>query len=193
MRQSMKLVRFVLVFSFFLFPFSLGCSGSASQRVVLYCAQDREFAEEILPEFTKQTGLKVDPKYDTEAGKSIMLFEELLREEDRPRCDVHWNNEILETVRLERQRVLEPYDSPAAAAYPASCMGKNDTWHAFAERARVLLVNTNLVPEAERPRSLLELTQPRWKGKVAMAKPEAGTTATQAACHCARLSAHEAK
>jgi iron(III) transport system substrate-binding protein len=43
-------------------------------------------------------------------------------------------------------------------------------------------VNTKLVPQEERPRSLLDLTQPKWKGKVAMAKPLFGTTATQAAC-----------
>src|SRR5438309_780709 len=41
---------------------------------------------------------------------------------------------------------------------------------------------TNLAPEADRPRSLLDLTNPKWKGKVAIAKPQFGTTATQAAC-----------
>ena len=46
----------------------------------------------------------------------------------------------------------------------------------------MLIVNTNLVPEADRPKSLLDLTDPKWKGKVAIAKPQFGTTATQAAC-----------
>src|SRR5262249_54050808 len=45
-----------------------------------------------------------------------------------------------------------------------------------------ILLVSNKVPQAERPRSLLELTQPRWRGRVAMAKPLFGTTATQAAC-----------
>jgi iron(III) transport system substrate-binding protein len=49
-------------------------------------------------------------------------------------------------------------------------------------RARVLVVNTEQVPEAERPHSLQELTDPRWKGKVVMARPQFGTSATQAAC-----------
>src|SRR5262249_54816970 len=35
---------------------------------------------------------------------------------------------------------------------------------------------------ADRPKRLTDLTQPRWKGKVAMAKPEFGTSATQVAC-----------
>ncbi len=158
-----------------------GCPA-AKPRVVLYCAQDREFADQLLRDFTAETGLAVDPKFDTEANKSVSLYVELLHEKARPRCDVHWNNEILSTLRLQRQGLLEPYDSPSAAPYPAAAKAPDHTWHAFAARARVLLVNTRLVPDAARPRSLLELTEPRWKGKAALAKPQFGTTATQAAC-----------
>jgi iron(III) transport system substrate-binding protein len=158
-----------------------GCQSSKS-RVVSYCAQDSEFAEAIFPEFTQRTGLEIAPKYDTEADKSVSLYEELIRERDRPRCDVHWNNEILATIRLRRAGLLEAYDSPSAKPYPDWAKAPDHTWHAFASRARVLLVNTTLVPEKDRPKSLLELTQAKWKGRVAMAKPLYGTTATHAAC-----------
>src|SRR5258706_9318167 len=107
-----------------------GCTSTRS-RVVLYCAQDREFAEEILADFTQRFGLTVAPKFDTEADKSVSLYEELLREKKRPRCDVHWNNEILATIRLQRQGLLEPYDSPAARSYPDWTKALDHTWHAF--------------------------------------------------------------
>lgn len=161
---------------------AIGCQRSAAQRVVLYCAQDREFAERILGDFSRQGGPTVAPKYDTEADKSVGLFNELAREKNRPRCDVFWNNEILNTIRLQRMGLLEPYDSPAAIPYPAFARSADRTWTAFAARARVLIVNTGLVSDAERPKSLLDLTGPKWKGKVAIAKPLFGTTATQAAC-----------
>jgi iron(III) transport system substrate-binding protein len=183
--------------SFWLFllfwPIVSGCARS-EKRVVLYCAQDREFAEEILPDFTKRTGLEVIPKYDIESEKSVGLALEISREKNRPRCDVHWNNEILWTIRLQREGLLEPYASPSAAPFPAFAKAKDDTWHAFAERARVLLVNIKLVPNAEdRPRSLLDLTSARWKGRVVMAKPNFGTSATQAACLFEVLGADKAK
>jgi iron(III) transport system substrate-binding protein len=158
-----------------------GCNAN-SKRVVLYCAQDQEFAEAVHADFTKRTGLEVAPKYDTESDKSVSLVEELIREKDRPRCDVHWNNEILGTIRARRRGLYETYDSPAAATYPDWAKAPDKSWHAFAARARVLLVNTKQVPDAERPKSLLDLTQARWKGQVAIAKPLFGTTATQAAC-----------
>jgi iron(III) transport system substrate-binding protein len=43
-------------------------------------------------------------------------------------------------------------------------------------------VNTKLVPEDQRPRGLKDLLDPKWKGKIGIAKPLFGTTATQAAC-----------
>jgi iron(III) transport system substrate-binding protein len=158
-----------------------GCRDS-ERRVVVYCAQDREFAEGVFADFRAEAGLAVAPKFDTEANKSVSLAAELEREAGRPRCDVHWNNEILATIRLARRGVYEPYESPNAAPFPDWTKATDRTWQAFAARARVLIVNTTLVPEADRPRSLLDLADPKWKGKVAIAKPQFGTTATQAAC-----------
>src|SRR5262249_26881065 len=155
-----------------------GCQGS-QPRVVLYCAQDREFAEDLLGEFTHESGLSVAPTFDTEADKSVSLYVEIVHEKDRPRCDVFWNNEILSTIRLQKQGLLVPYAGESGQLYPHA---EDSTWHAFAGRARVLIVNTDQVPEEERPRGLLELTEPRWKDRVLMARPQFGTSATQAAC-----------
>src|SRR5262245_56706394 len=122
-----------------------GC-GSRFDRVILYCAHDREFAEPILQDFTARTGIDVVARHDSEANKSVSLVEALLRESAHPRCDVHWNNEILGTSRLERVGVLAPYESPSAADYPPRWWGPTHAWHAFAARARVIAVNTRLVP-----------------------------------------------
>src|SRR5262245_48325351 len=97
----------------------LGLSGCRSRRrVVLYCSQDRDFAVPALEQFTRGSGVEVSPKFDSEANKSVGLYEEIVAEGDHPRCDVFWNNEILNTLRLQKQGLLEPYDSPAARPYP---------------------------------------------------------------------------
>jgi iron(III) transport system substrate-binding protein len=160
---------------------------------VVYCAQDEEFAVPLFDEFRQRTGLPVAPKYDTEADKSVSLYQELVGEKNRPRCDVFWNNEILSTIRLQKQGLLEPYDSSAAQPYPASAKAADHTWHAFATRARIIILNTRLVADKDRPRSLLDLTDARWRDRVVMARPQFGTSATQAACLFQVLGSERAK
>jgi iron(III) transport system substrate-binding protein len=174
-------MRLLLLFGLAATCAAVGCSR-ATDHVVLYCAQDKEFAEDCLARFTDQTGLKVSPKYDTEATKSVSLYVELTVDRKRPRCDVFWNNEILSTIRLQKEGLLEPYESPSAAPYPKECHATDHTWHAFAKRARVLLVNRDLVKDLDDVQSIFDMTNERWKGKVGMSQPLAGTSATQAAC-----------
>jgi iron(III) transport system substrate-binding protein len=169
-----------------------GCQKPEA-RVVLYCAQDKEFAEPLFAGFKSEHALDIAPKFDTEANKSVSLAHELEAEAARPRGDVHWNNEILNTIRLARKGVYEPYTPANAAAYPDWTRPADRSWQAFAARARVLIVNTSLVPEGQRPRGILDLTAPKWAGKVAMAKPQFGTTATHAAALFDVLGANAAK
>jgi iron(III) transport system substrate-binding protein len=143
--------------------------------------------------FEKDGGPAVAAHFDTESTKSVSLYLQLVEEASRPRCDVFWNNEILSTIRLQQQGLLEPYASPAAADYPAFAKARDHTWHAFAARARILIVNTELVKADDMPASLFELTDPKRKGRVAMAKPLFGTTATHAACLFQALGREKAK
>jgi iron(III) transport system substrate-binding protein len=77
---------------------------------------------------------------------------------------------------------LRPYKSPVAATYPPNAYSPKGLWYGFAARARVLIVNTNLVPEERRPKSIHDLTDPQWYDRCGIAKPLFGTTATHAAC-----------
>lgn len=161
---------------------STGCWTNTGSKVVVYTALDSEFSEPIFGEFTAQTGVTVLPKFDTESTKTVGLAEAILAERSRPRCDVFWNNEILHTLRLQREDLLEPYLTPAAAGFPEMFRSPDGTWYGFAARARVLIVNTQVVPDAERPTSIHDLAAEAWRGRTAIAKPLFGTTATHAAC-----------
>ena len=159
-----------------------GCGKSEPPTVVVYTALDQEFSKPIFEAFTKEKGIVVKVKYDAESTKTVGLTKVILDERERPRCDLFWNNEVLNTLRLERAGLLRPYHSKAAEAYPAQDRSPKDLWFGFAARARVLIVNTNQVPEERRPKSIRDLADPQWYERCAIAKPLFGTTATQAAC-----------
>ena len=172
---------------------STGCLPSSDQEVVVYCALDKEFSEPILKQFEEEFGVDVLEKFDLESNKTVGLANEILQQSDKQRCDVFWNNEILHTLRLKQAGLLEVYPSPLADQYPSQFVSAENDWYGFAARARVLLVNTDLLPsQDDRPNSVFDLADPKWKGKCCLAKPFFGTTATHAAVLYSELGADRA-
>lgn len=133
---------------------------SAEKIVILYTSQDKEFAEPLLREFEAQTGLKVRAVFDSEAVKTVGLANRLLAERAHPQCDVFWSNEELRTRQLEAQGLFNETNGVKEFGY----------------RSRRLVINTNLLTTASAPKSLADLTNSIWRGKVALAYPLFGTT-----------------
>jgi iron(III) transport system substrate-binding protein len=158
-----------------------GCSQKVDREVVIYTSLDQVFSEPILNDFEKARGIRVKVVYDVEASKTTGLVNRLIAEKERPKCDVFWNSEIARTIALKQQGVLTPYRSPAAEDIPETFRDKEDYWIGFSARARVLIYNRLLLQEQDLPQSIFELTEPRWHGKVVLAYPLFGTTATQIA------------
>jgi iron(III) transport system substrate-binding protein len=143
--------------------------------LVVYCAHDSIYADQILREFERQTGISVAVRYDTEATKSLGLVELLLREKARPRCDVFWNNELLGTLQLADEGLLLPHRGSGYARIPAAFKDADGRWAGFAARLRLWIVNTNhLAPTEEAIQQALSGDLDR----VAIAKPLYGTTRT---------------
>lgn len=159
----------------------LGCGGESPRQVVVYTALDREFSEPLLDDYRKASETEVLAKYDVESTKTVGLVEALIAEKDRPRCDLFWNNEILNTIRLQKLGLLTALKSPHGEEFPAAMRDPAGHWYGFAARLRIIIVNTKLLKETEYPRSILELRDPKWRGRAGLAKPLFGTTATHLA------------
>jgi len=145
-----------------LFASAVAAPAKPDDYVVAYCSQDEDFALPIFRDFEKETGLKVRAVYDSEAVKTVGLANRLLAERRRPQCDVLWGNEEMRTRLLAAQNVFR----------------QTNGWAAFGYRTRRLVINANKLSPQTAPRSLLELTNAAWRGKVALAMPQFGTTST---------------
>ena len=157
-------------------------SMAIESSVVVYSALDREFAEPVLRDQAGKAQVALRAKYDVESTKTVGLTNTLIAEGVRPRCDLFWNNEILNTLRLKERGLLQPFRPAHADELPAGFRDPDGFWYGFAARARILLLNTQAIGEADRPSGLADLLSSKWKGKIGMAKPLFGTTATHAAC-----------
>ena len=150
--------------------------GAAKGEVVVYYSVDTTVADPILDEFERQTGIRVVRRGDVEASKTIGLVNRLRAERAAPAADVFWSGEVFFTIELANEGVLAPYASPATASWPRQFVGRDNRWYGLAVRYRVIVYNTDRVSPAEAPRTLEECLDGRWKGRIMMARPLAGTT-----------------
>ena len=162
----------------------LGCRNRSSgdnscdeqKQVVLYCSVDQSVAEPIIREFENFSGIKVLARFDTEASKTVGLVQKIRAESAAPLADVFWSGEIFHTIRMAREGLLEGYSSDRTEKWPGQFADPEGRWYAFALRCRVIGYNTNRVTVEEAPKSLEDLLDEKWEGKLVMATPQFGTT-----------------
>ncbi|MCA9139247.1 MAG: extracellular solute-binding protein [Planctomycetales bacterium] len=161
--------------------FATGCVPKSESDVVVYSALDEQFAAPIFAAHERSVDYEtgIVGKFDVESTKTVGLVNQIIAEQDSPVCDLFWNNEIMHTVRLQKLGLLKPRTWAVAAGWPSDMIASDGTWCGFAARARVLLINTDLVEsKQDYPTSVADLIDPKWKKNCAMARPLFGTTAT---------------
>jgi len=150
-------------------------SNDRADSLVVYCAHDSVYADEILKGFERESGIRVDVRYDTEATKSLGLINLIVAEKNDPRCDLFWNNELLGTVELQSRGLLEPYKGTGWERIPERYRDSDGHWVGFGARLRVSIVNTKVLQASEETiRNLFEFEPAR----ASIAKPLFGTTLT---------------
>jgi iron(III) transport system substrate-binding protein len=162
-----------------------GCVPRSESEVVVYASVDREYAGPIFDAFERtENAPSVARQFDVESSKSVGLANRILQEKSRPKCDLFWNGEILQTIRLQKAGLLRSRNWNLPTDWPKSTFAASDgTWVGVGARARVLLVNKKLLSknsdgDSDWPTTVSELSNPKWKKKCGLAKPLYGTTAT---------------
>ena len=151
--------------------FTLSDPGWAADLVV-YSGRKESAFKPVVKLFERKTGIRVALK----VGKTSGLANEILQERRRPRADIFIATEAGICEILAREGLLEPYTSPGARSIPAEFKSVKGFWTGVSGRARIILYNTGLVRDGEVPRSVLDLADAKWKGKVAIAATRERTT-----------------
>ena len=153
----------LLLVAVLLAPAALSACGGSSADLVVYSGRNEALFKPILDDFAEASGLQVSVRF----ADTTDLAGTLLEEGGSPRADVFIGQDAGALARLGEKGRLAPYDGPALDQVPAELRSADGTWTGLSARVRVLIINTEELPEAERPESLFELTDPKWKGKVA--------------------------
>lgn len=146
-------------------PLLAACgSGSEDQdrAIVVYNAQHRQLMEEIVPAFTKATGIEVKLRN----GADPELAAQLVQEGKASPADVFLTENSPAMSQVERAGLFSVLPETATAPIPAQYRPSSGLWTGFVARSTVLVYNTDQVEAADLPSSLMELSEPQWKGRL---------------------------
>lgn len=142
-----------------------GGGGGSGDTLTIYNGQHEDLAKSLAEKFTKQTGIKISLR----SGEDEDLANEIKEEGSSTSADVLLTEEPGPVAMLAREGLFAPVKPSTLHEVDQRFVPSSGDWLPYAARSRVIYFDPNLIAESELPHSILELTQPRWKGKFAYA------------------------
>lgn len=153
-----------------LVPLVSACSAAndASNVLVLYNGQHLQTTDGLVSGFEKATGIHVEVHSDDED----VLANQLIQEGPRSPADVFFTENSPALMSLEERGMLAKVDAATLAQVPSKYDSPAGDWVGVTARVNVLVYNTNLLQPDQVPTSIMDLAEPQWRGKIAIAPSE---------------------
>ena len=137
--------------------------------LTIYSGRNEELVGPLIEQLKAATGATVEVRY----GSTGEMAAQLLEEGAESPADLFFAQDAGALGAVAEAGLLAPL--PAEVVEPAleTYRATDSTWVATSARARVVVYNTELVPEAELPASLDDLLAPRWNGQIGFAPSNA--------------------
>jgi iron(III) transport system substrate-binding protein len=146
-----------------------GCGGSGSgQSITLYNGQHEQTTDSLAAGFEKATGIAVNVRSDDEDT----LVDEIVTEGSHSPADVIYTENSPALEYLQGKGMLTPVDPTTLAHTPSKYNSSQGQWVGVSARVSVLIYNPSLIAASQLPRTVTELANPRYGGKLAFAAGE---------------------
>ncbi len=146
-----------------------GSAAGSDNALVVYSGRNENLIAPLLEQFTEATGIEVTARY----GGSAELAAQLLEEGERTPAQVFLSQDAGALGALQDEGRLMPLDPAQLQKVDPQYRSAEGMWVGVSGRARVLVYNSDQVPEAELPASVFDLTDPKYKGKLGYAPTNA--------------------
>lgn len=146
----------------------------AAERLVVYSGRAERLIKPVLDAFQAKTGVQVDLL----SSGTTELVNRLQAEGERTQADVFVTNDAGSLERARELGLLLPVNvKDLDRSIPATYRAPDNSWVGLSGRVWIVVYNTALVKPGDIA-SILDLADPRWKGKIAV--PNAGSEYLQA-------------
>ncbi|MEV4478587.1 iron ABC transporter substrate-binding protein [Micromonospora coxensis] len=135
------------------------------KTITVYSGRNENLVKPLLDKFSQQSGITVKTRYATTA----QLAAQLVEEGDKSPADAFFAQDAGALGAVAKRDMFAPLPAAALEKVPQTYRARNGQWVGVSARSRVLAYNADMVPAAELPKSVFELTDPKWKGKIGVA------------------------
>lgn len=142
-----------------------GCGGTPVNGIVLYNGQHPQLTSALTRAFTRKTGIHVAVR----TSDGIVLADQILQEGRTSPADVYLTENSPELMNLSAHGLLAKLPSAILAQIPARDESPAGNWIGVALRVSSLAYDPSKVSPSQLPASVLELAEPRWRGRIAIA------------------------
>lgn len=147
---------------------SAGATGGSGDTITLYNGQHEQTTAALVKAFTAATGIKVNVRSDDET----VLAQQMEQEGRASRADVFYTENSPALAELSGKGLLAPVDQNTLASVPAKFSSPTGDWVGVSARVSVLVYNTDEITPAQLPKSVMDLADPKWRGKISFAPGE---------------------
>ena len=149
------------------------CSNSSSstqagRSITLYSGQHVQTTNALVSAFEKKTGIEVNVRSDDED----VLAQQIVTEGSKTPADVFFTENSPPLQFLAQKGLLSPVAPATLANTPERFNSPEGKWVGVSARVSVMVYNTAQLNAHQLPTSVMQLAQPRWKGKLALAGGE---------------------
>jgi iron(III) transport system substrate-binding protein len=141
---------------------TLSACGGGDGELVIYSGRNETLVGPLLDRFAEETGIDVRIRY----ADTSELTPTLLEEGRSTPADVFFSQDAGALAALARARLLAALPNEVIGLVEPRFADPEGRWVGVTGRARVVAYNTELVRREDLPRSVLEVTEPRWAGKI---------------------------
>jgi iron(III) transport system substrate-binding protein len=147
------------------------CSGAAGKvpTLVLYNGQHEETADLLVASFEKSTGINVEVRNGEDED---YLADEIVTEGSRSPADILYTENSQPLEFLQEKGLLAKVDASTLAKTPARFDSPQGDWVGVSARVSVLIYNPGLISRTALPTTVLQMAEPKYKGKIAIANAE---------------------
>ena len=142
----------------------------SAEQLVVYSGRGEKFTRPVVKAFQKRTGIRTQAL----VGGSTNLLARIQEEGERTQADVFLTNYAGVLEQARKRNLLQPYESPVLKAIPKEYIGPDSMWVGASARARAIVYNKNLV-KPEQVTGVLDIADPKWKGKLAITESTNGS------------------